>query len=56
MLLQFSCSKNLIVNCVSVSTQRIWFHFISFSQWPVILSFHVITTFSLHQERDQKSK
>lgn len=50
------CSKNLGVNWVSVSSQKIWFHFICFLQWPLMLSLHVIMTFPPRWERDQKSK
>lgn len=50
------CSKNLMVNCVSVSSEKIWFCFICFLQWPLMLSLHVIMTFPPQQERDQKSK
>lgn len=45
-----------MVNCVSVSSQKISFHFICFLQWPLMLSLHVIMTFPPQQERDQKSK
>lgn len=49
------CTKNLMVNCISVSSQKIWFSFICFLQWPLMLSLHVIMTFPPQQERDQKS-